>query len=177
MNVLRKSVPLMLATLFTFVAGASLLYVYGRITAINEETAGISGELTQSSQKEEQLRGLKALLGDTASARREADTYFVGQDGVVDFLKTIEEIGRTSRVDLSVDSVNVEKATKTSVLEGVPIAIKLSGTFGGVMRYLYQFEKLPIVGGISFARFTRFDLASSTQWSASITAHFSKLAP
>ena len=175
MTLFRKSIPLIIAALLALGSAGAYLYLYGMIESINGETATLTEQFSQSSTKQEQLRSVKALLADTATARAQVDLYFIGQDGVVDFLKTIEGLGKISRVALEVDSVNVEGAAKGSVLEGVPIGVRFSGSFSNSMRFLYLLERFPVLGGIRFARLTHIDNTSSIPWSGTVTAHFSKL--
>jgi Tfp pilus assembly protein PilO len=175
MNIIQKSIPVIIALAAVVGAAGIFFYLNGKIADVNNETAILEGKLAQSTSRQEQLSSIKSLLADTKSARAQVDTYFLGHEGVVDFIQTIEGLGKASKVSVEIDSVNVEAGGSNSVVESVPLTLRLSGTFANVMRFVYVFERIPKLGGIRTAHFNRLDSASSTVWVATVGAQFSKL--
>lgn len=134
--------------LTTILAIASIVFYVLFFNALknkNEEISLILNVTDTAIQRELKLRSVGEIIKDTEDEREKLDTYFVADDHVVDFIESIEELGRYVGVDIETVSVNINDnlKTKDSISEILNLSIETRGDWEDVFYFLALMEKMP----------------------------------
>lgn len=130
---------------------ATVAYILLWFLFVKEQwhAATIADGLREAEQARISDASLQTLLSETAPKRAHADALFVGKDGVVAFLKEIEQIGISVGVKTTVvkvtkkEGVEGEAALSSAGVETLMVAIEAEGSFAGVHRFLALLERAP----------------------------------
>lgn len=86
---------------------------------------------------------LLALFAETEDARTALHTYMLADDGVVNFLSSVERMGRTLGLSVVTKAATVEKGDAASSFETLAVTLEIEGSYTRVMRMIQVIEKLP----------------------------------
>ena len=106
---------------------------------------------------------VRRVVRDTEASRAELNSFFVTEEGLVQFLEDIEAIGEDIGVRLIVDSVSAGKPIdKDAFLVPITLNLKTEGTFKNVFHMLELLEAFPKVLTIERTRLTQHP--TNLQW-------------
>ncbi|QQR64767.1 hypothetical protein IPH92_04380 [Candidatus Kaiserbacteria bacterium] len=148
-----------------FVGSALLLWVF--FTQVEQHKIHLR-ELSETYARIEQNRDIFASLvirlDETRSARESLQKHILPQDGVIDFLTLIENIGREQQVVLKTNTIIVRPLNTT--FETMVVNISAEGSYASLTNTLKIFEHLPYQVSIRNVQFTNeedeTDMWSST---------------
>lgn len=117
-------------------------YIFLKIRSENQKNSILLNEATNNIKKEESLRSTKASLNENKSPISKLDSYFVASDGVVDFIESLETLGRRWGVVISIDSVSVEadSKNKNDFKEILKMNVKTAGLWKNNMNFISSLE-------------------------------------
>jgi hypothetical protein len=118
------------------------------INGRNNEALSLKEELDFEIIKEERLRSVKEIVVDVAPQRDEIDSYFVGKDSIVSFIKIVEDLGNLSGVSLEIDSVGVSgleigDGVNSEILEQLNLDFTTQGSWQNTFHLIALLESLP----------------------------------
>lgn len=116
-------------------------YIKGRQDNINTLLASAEKDLL----KDETLRSIKQSLGENEENLAKIDSYFITDEGVVDFIESIEGLGKESGVELSIGSVTTEpnSSNKNDFKETLRMRIETRGGWTESYNFLRLVESMP----------------------------------
>ncbi len=131
-----------IAALVAFVLLGSFFWV---IKTQNETIAVLASEANQSSTKDEAVRSIKVSLERNKDALRSVDSFFISKDGVVDFINSLDKLGKQYGVTLNIGEVTseVDLKIKDDFKETLKLRLDASGSWSSVMKFLTALENLP----------------------------------
>lgn len=93
-----------------------------------------------------QLQASKEIVAATAEERGETKMFFVGGDEVVDFLESLEALGRNAGLELEVSSVGLAEEDEggNRPYDILSVDITSEGSWAQNFRYLSVLENLPL---------------------------------
>lgn len=91
----------------------------------------------------EELVSLTALMEATKEKRAQLTEYMLTEDGVVDFLATLEAAARQQSVAIETRSLAVAPLPNNDTFEQLTLEVVVSGTYESVRDMLARFEALP----------------------------------
>ena len=135
---------LVLAALNLIVLG-SCFYLFIKIKKIDEVVSARLIQVESEVKKDESLRSTKKLMEDTKREREQIVSLFVGPNGAVEFIETVESLGRVADVKLTIESVGVEalKDKKAEKTESFRLAVKTEGSWVNTIHLLSLLEGAP----------------------------------
>jgi hypothetical protein len=127
-----------------FAAAGFCLYgiFFSYIGDKNREFSAATFLIESAEENELKLRSLKTTINETKEQREQLDTYFIREDAVVDFIETVEELGRVTGTELSVSSVELEPSTE-EYPSTLRISVDTRGTWKNQYQLLLLLETLP----------------------------------
>jgi hypothetical protein len=142
---MRKIKTKILLIVFILANAATLFFFWFIQNAINklqDETVAIRSEVRNLYNEEIYLLLIKKVLADTIAERKIIDGYFLSSDGVVDFIKQLENIAAKNNLILVMESVGIEE-TESNYRENFRVIVKTKGDFYGTMKFIDTLENLP----------------------------------
>mgnify|MGYP002636448553 CR=1 FL=1 len=104
-------------------------------------------ELDHQLIREKQLNSAKRITLDTSVERNQLDQYFISPDGIVSFIKEIENLASIASVSIEIKSVGVKeyfiKEKESDVLELLNIDLDTVGNWAGNFYFLNLLESMP----------------------------------
>jgi len=166
----RATSLLALALLVTSLGVGAWIVIQVRVVAQNANIAMAYEQLSLDERRDEQLRGVRALLRDTEAEQQEIDSYFVGADGIVQFLEELESLTRSTHAELEITSVDVKvEEESTSALEELSIILSVAGSWREVTTYLARLEALPYPITVSSVQFTQTVIQGANGWTIRVS--------
>ena len=111
-------------------------------------SSALEGELEVERRVSSQLQAGKEVVASTAEERAVIETFFVGQDGVVAFLESLEALGREEGLEIEVSSVGLadegEDKDEERLYENLSVDIATKGGWAQNFRYLSLLENMPL---------------------------------
>ncbi|TSC67660.1 MAG: hypothetical protein G01um101472_345 [Parcubacteria group bacterium Gr01-1014_72] len=148
MKISRSTRILLAAALLANVlaAGAYTL-LFLRVKEKNENLSSLQGKIQVASRKEEKIAAIKETLAETALLRQSLASYFVDEDGIVNFINLIETFATENNLIPSIK--NVEQGGTPSkeageFTEGVRLTVEVKGSGRSVFHFLSLLETLPL---------------------------------
>ena len=83
-------------------------FFYYQISQTIQKGEELRKDLAFEQQRQKQLRSIRHLVEDTASQRQRLRTYFIPQEGVPEYINTVEKLAKEAEVPLAITSVGVE---------------------------------------------------------------------
>lgn len=141
-NAIKNIVFLTILNLIIF--GASF-YLFVRIKSVDKNVSTRLIQIESAADTEESLRSIKNLMNDTKKEREQIAGFFVQPNGTVDFIETVESLGRIAGVKLETESVGVEalKNKTASSTELFRLSLRTEGSWGDTMRLLSLLDNMP----------------------------------
>lgn len=115
--------------------------------ARHDEAVSMEGERLAEARNEASLRAMERSLGDTIEERADVHAYFIGPEGVADYLQDIEDLGRHAGAEVEFSSVTPRPVGDEEVLH---LSFTASGEFNEVFYMLMMLTSLP--GTLVFER-------------------------
>ncbi len=158
------------------VSAVTAFLIYGGLFFViknqNEKVAELSSISLQNSKKDEAVRLIKMDFDKNKGAIADLDTYFISKDGAVDFINTLDKIGKQSGAELSIGEVDSEldNHIEDDFKETINVRLDATGSWNQVYLLLIALENMPIklkveqvsLGLMSAADKMSFVSASST---------------
>lgn len=107
----------------------------------NENISLIVNKIDSFIEKETKLKSVKKIIEDTESTRRELDTYFVTDNGIVDFIENIEALAEEVEINAEVLSVDINDNNKIS--ETLLLSLEVEGLWSSLFYFISLIEELP----------------------------------
>lgn len=141
--------------------------------AIKKNTATLA-TLAQTAatdtQKDETLHTIKSSLSENQGFIGEINSFFIPSDGVVGFINTLESLGKSTGVTLSVSSVDVGTVAPGDFKEPLHLRLETEGSWAHNYYFLSTLENLPYVLTINSATYTLSSAADSILFKGSATS-------
>lgn len=136
---------LILCIVLNLVVWTAYGVIFWQIKSQNEKISLLVNEAELDTKKEEDLRLTKASLNENKDSISRIDSYFIPKDGVVDFINSLESLGKQSGTSLVIGSVSVESETKIkeNFKEVLRLKVQAIGSWKNVMHFLSILENLP----------------------------------
>ncbi len=163
------------------IAVASLVLTWGVFVVLvvttggrNTDLADRVTELETKLQKAAHAESLKALVLDTADERAELSSRLVKAEAVVDFIKEVEALGRTSGAKLTIDSVEIKQVPDSAPevpIELLSVSLSAEGSWAALMHLAALVEALPAKATIDRVNFSLASAGASrtaAAWNASM---------
>lgn len=161
----------LLGVLILFVIYSTLFVV---IKNKNNQISALQNQVDIEVRKDQRLHSIKQLIADLGKDIEQIDTYFVSEDGVVDFLESLEALGRVSGVSVGVNSVSVDESTDNSLpYEHMRIDFVARGSWRNVVQLVSLLETFSF--GIVIERMQLERLPSSSSWQVNVSFTVLKL--
>lgn len=161
------------ALVFLLAAGGIYAWLYIEIQSENRHVAEVSANIEAQSEEASRQDSLVRLVENTKDKRDLLATYFVGQDGVADFLKELENLGDVAKTDNEIVSVAVGALggeVQNDHFEKLTVALTIQGSFARVMNMLSLVESLPYPVHLLQVHIEKVESKSKTQeWLASLS--------
>ncbi len=146
------------------VAVVALLLAWGVFVLLVVTTSGRNTDLAErvteleaKLQKAAHAESLKALVLDTADERAELSARLVKAEAVVDFIKEVEALGRTSGAKLTINSVEIKQipdAAPEIPIELLSVSLSAEGSWASLMHLVALVETLPAKASIDRVNFS-----------------------
>ena len=178
MELSKTQIKTIASSLVVFV----LILLYGGLfVTIKNKNNGISSLQNQvdiAIRKDERLYSMKQLVANLETELDQIDTYFVPQDGVVDFLENLEALGSIAGAPVDINSVSVkEHGNDAFPYESLQVEFGARGSWSSIVWLISLFETYPqgiTIQRLQFEQLTDLDSDSgSDSWR--LRAHFSVL--
>jgi hypothetical protein len=152
------------AGIFLLVAftGAAYTLLFLEIQSTLREAGRLREEIRSAEVRRETAGALRVFLSRTESDRAKLDSYLVGNDAVVDFLGSLESLGRAYGTAVEITSVQNKTAPAESPADTLTVTLKGYGTFASVFRFATLLESMPIKLNVEEVRIERE--SKGTKW-------------
>lgn len=139
-----KEIIIVLAILNLAVFG-SYFYLFAKVKRMDETVSARLIQVESEAKRDGQLRSIKSLMNDTKKEREQIINFFVGPAGSVDFIETVEFLGRVADVNLEVQSVGIDtlKNKISSSTEPFRLSLKTEGSWSNTIHLLNLLESMP----------------------------------
>lgn len=147
---------LVISSILAIVAFMIYGFLFWSIKGKNEQISQLSNEAGRNVQTDTALRGIKATLESNESSIAQVDSYFIPQEGVVDFINTLDGLGKESGVSLIISTVSAEedKTDIHSFKETLTFHLEATGSWSETYYFLSRLESLPYYIGINQVSFS-----------------------
>lgn len=136
-----------LFVIFNLLSFGIYLGVFFMMKSAQEHTSFLLGQLETDIKTNDTLQSIETVLADAKSDIEKLESYFVGRDGIVDFIETIESYGNISGVKTLVEFVGVEGGVEENNVESIKeiVRIKLAteGSWVATEHFLSLLEHMP----------------------------------
>ncbi|MFC1732246.1 hypothetical protein ACFL6I_18215 [candidate division KSB1 bacterium] len=144
-----------------------LLGIYSTLFIViknkNNQISALQNQVDIEVLKDQRLHSTKQLMADLGEGIEQIDAYFVSEDGVVDFLESLEALGEVSGVSVGVNSVSVDESTDGGLpYELLRIDFVARGLWKNVVQLISLLETFPL--GIAIERMQFERLPNSSHW-------------
>lgn len=167
-----------LAGIFILFLSAGYGYMYHLLLKAAEDADRLATEVATEVQRGEELRVMQASLDEVEEERKELDSYFLAQDGLIDLLGTFEDLGNSHGAELEVASVNevavsLPKSVSQAATQTHPalkLSITIAGSWAAVFHTTALLESFPLpitVEDMTFEK-TRGSDEVTPQWQATM---------
>ncbi|MDP3735677.1 MAG: hypothetical protein Q8R39_04625 [bacterium] len=134
----------------------ALALLVSELAAIRSGRARLAFTLEAISALEherEALDATRSLAERTARDRAALDEKFIPRDGVVAFLKRIEDLGKRSGTTLAVETLSAASPISSEAsLEDMALRFTALGAFQNIVHLLALVESLPVAAEVTSAR-------------------------
>ena len=170
MKVLNGKKGILFLGMVAVAAVASWYFMFANIKGLNENISLLLERSRLEEKNVAAIRSIETVVNDSNSDIDKLNSYFIGKDGTVAFIESIESLGRKNAVAVSIDSVDVAgNSTLNSSTKGekkligpstelLKLKISAAGNWQDIFHFLSSLENMPFKLTISEA-----DLASVSQ--------------
>jgi hypothetical protein len=122
-------------------------FISSKVNNNNIEISNLADELNQQLIKEKQLDSFKKIAEDTTAERGKLDSYFISPNGIVSFIKEIENLAFVAGVSIGINSVEVEeyliKKRSSNTLELLDLELNFTGSWNNSFYFISLLEEMP----------------------------------
>lgn len=163
-NTQTRTIAALIGVLVLFGIYSTLFIV---IKNKNNHISVLQNQVDIEVRKDQRLHSIKQLVADLDKDIKQIDTYFISEDGVVDFLENLEALGSVADVSVGVNSVSIDESTDTGLpYELLKIDFVARGSWENVMQLISLLETFPL--GIVIERMQLEHLSDQSSWQANI---------
>ena len=135
---------LALLVLFLLLCIGAYFYFYSDIRTINNHIAALQSDLSFKGERDLHLQAVRKTLADSENDRVQAAHFLIGPEAVVDFIKTVEGLGKVSGVKIRTTGVAIEPAASSSdYYENLSLELETDGLWRQSLEFLSLAESLP----------------------------------
>lgn len=134
---------LAVVVLVTLLVGAAYVGIFIYIKNTNIEIAELISAIDQQIKIEERLRSIENIAEDTVLSRVELDSYFVGQDDIVQFIEVVEGLSSITGEEITIASVDLEEGDNTSAYQFLRLRLTTKGAWKETIHFIALLEALP----------------------------------
>ena len=151
MSISRKTIIFRISLVAGFAVVAFLLIygvMYFDIHNKNKDIARFTNEIENLNENEKSFRDMENILSETQKERGELLSFFVTPDRVVDFIEFIEDLGGSTGLEVTTESVNElgdgeSMIGKHEYAQELQLEIRVVGGKENVLTYLELIERMP----------------------------------
>ena len=124
-------------------------FVFLSIQWIQQETTDTLSFAETDLQRDETFRSIETIITNSSSELNLIESYFVSQNGVVDFIESVERLATLSEIDVTINFIDVENASSPSseksaeFYEMLHIKMITEGTWHDTVHFLSLLENVP----------------------------------
>lgn len=107
-----------------------------------ERTADVIAKVSDLEGQNAQLSDLKEILGNIEDKKDILNNVFIDSKNIVDFLESLEEIGRISGASVQVENIN-ESKTENESFQNLALELSLIGSWDDVYHFFALLENFP----------------------------------
>ncbi len=133
---------IIISGILSLLALGSLSYLFILIRNKNAHAGAIANDIATAGTRAADTAKLKRALEDSANARADIDLYFVDQNGVADFLTSLEAFGPQSGAKISISNADINDKSISDQTDKSPKTLKISMSATGTFSQIYRLEKL-----------------------------------
>lgn len=160
----RKNKGLLAIVLLLNVAAVGwYFFLFIEVKAKNERVSDLVNRIDAETTAENLQNSVKALVAQTAPQRVKLNSYVIEKDGAVSFIELLERVGDDVGVAVAIESVERSERAETPAVEELRLALKATGAWSGVVRFMGLLELLPYEARISQAALSKKD-AKEDPW-------------
>lgn len=140
---------LLLVMIPTIILVFVYVYILFDLNNKNQETASILNENEKAYVKNLNFQSTKKIINSSKESILNMSTFFITKDGVVNFINTIESIGKSVGLNISIASVDIKTDTNKSNnsqnnnKDELNLDIETEGTWTQTLKFIHLLEYLP----------------------------------
>jgi CHASE3 domain sensor protein len=115
-------------------------FAHSALSSKSAQVAELQAKIDENITATNRMASARAFFSDVSDDENMVRGYFVPETGVVDFIDSLEELGRALDTSVNVQSVSTEVVQKQQSLS---LTLSIRGTFDAVMRTLGAIEFAP----------------------------------
>jgi len=144
-----------LLILLNLAAAGAYGFFLRSLSAVRRNVEISAADVSRSVSKVLELESLESFLEATAEERQAVESSLIGRDGVVEFVKTLERLGRESGLEIRTNSLSVSEAPREAdLVELLTVNLEGKGGWRDTIDFLSVIEQLPFsvsIGEVSLA--------------------------
>ena len=135
-----RFIHLGIALVITILALVSYSSFHYAVVQASASVAALEGEITARTESAGRIAQARAALAEIAGGEALVESYFVSEEGVVNFIDDIEARGRSLGSTLTVSAVETSQADEHPALL---LTLQTEGSFDALMRTIGTIEHAP----------------------------------
>jgi uncharacterized protein YpuA (DUF1002 family) len=154
---------LMMAIFVTIIVYGLYGYMYYTVDASLARVFVAREAVEKEQSYKNQEKSLTDMFEKTVSDRARLDTFFVAHDEIIQYIETIESLGKSGGATVALSAINADDlaTSKVGTLGRISIAVDVRGTWSSVMRTLILAETLSYKVSVKNVRIDRVAPAGS----------------
>lgn len=137
-----------------------------------ERTADIIAKVADLEGQNSQLSDLKEILGKIEDKKEILNNVFIDSKNIVNFLESLEEMGRISGASVQVENIN-ESETENELFQTLALDLSILGDWDDVYHFFALLENFPARIAVDRVQIGLTDDKSGRVWEG--TAHVTAL--
>jgi len=160
---------LILALAAVIVAGGAYGWILTRVWQLRGDIVETANTADARAEEEARARSAERLLETTEEERAKLASYFVTEDTVVQFIETLEALGDSADVSITIASVTIEEDSSEGAAPALRVRFTAASSWQNVMYFTALIDALPFLVEIVGADFERSNTPSSEAWKGAFT--------
>jgi hypothetical protein len=158
-----------LALFLVLVLGAGYGVSFFALHRAMAERVSLKQDLVGQTLTEDQSKHIAEVIADTETERTDLDNYFIGSDGVVGFISTVENLSDDSGATVDVTGVDQVNKPNDPEFEYLHLELTAAGSWQSVYHLSQLVESLPYVLWLDRVSLERMPDESPEPWKAILT--------
>lgn len=130
-----------ISLILLILSGVGYAYAYVEVMSKKDELIILEQKSLETEEEVAYKAGLTSFLED-GDRLKIIDSFFVGKDGVVDFITKLENIAVAQNVRIDISSVNIEPS-ENAYFENLVLSIIYTGSWENILNYAKVIDTLP----------------------------------